>query len=57
MGMGFIARDYFGHMLVSFCTSKPHILDSEIAEAVSAWKMIELFLPWAITLFCLRGIL
>ena len=35
MEMGFIARDYSGRALVSFCASKPHILDHKIAEAVS----------------------
>jgi hypothetical protein len=42
MGMGFIARDYSGRVLVSFCASKPYILDPGIAEVVSAWKMIEI---------------
>jgi hypothetical protein len=41
MGMGFLARNSAGHVLASYCATKPYIVDPGIAEAVSAWKMIE----------------
>ena len=41
MGMGFLARNSAGQVLASYCATKPYIVDPGIAEAVSAWKMIE----------------
>ena len=41
MSMGFLVHDSAQRVLASFCTAKPHILDPGIAEAICAWKMIE----------------
>lgn len=42
LGMGFIARDQTGRVLVAHCASKLlYISDPGIAEALAAWKMVE----------------
>jgi hypothetical protein len=41
MGMGFLAQNSIGHVLASYCATKPYIVDPGIAEAISTWKMIE----------------
>ncbi|KAE8037888.1 hypothetical protein FH972_010441 [Carpinus fangiana] len=41
MGLGFLVHDSAKRVLASFCATKPHILDLGIAEAIFAWKMIE----------------
>jgi hypothetical protein len=45
MVMGFLVHDYARHVLASFYATKPHIFDPGIAEAIFAWKMIEVVAP------------
>jgi hypothetical protein len=53
MGMVFVARSSTGHVIASFCATKPFIVDIGIAEAISARKMIEVIfsLNFQIVLF------
>jgi ribonuclease HI len=41
MGIGIIARDHTGSVLASACSSRPHITNPTVAEAIAAWKLAE----------------
>jgi hypothetical protein len=42
MGIGVIARDHEGNVLAMLCTKKEHISDPTMAEAVVAWRAVNL---------------
>jgi hypothetical protein len=41
MGIGIIARDHSGTVLATVSASRPHVTDPTTAEAIAAWKMVE----------------
>jgi hypothetical protein len=42
MGVGVIVRDERGDVLATLCTTIPFVTDPTIAEAIAAWKAVEL---------------
>ena len=41
MGIGIIASDHDGAVLVTVCASRPYVTDPTIVEAIATWKMVD----------------
>jgi hypothetical protein len=54
MGMGFLARNSIGHVLTSYCATKLDIVDPSIAQAILAWKIIEVVVSFGFQVLYLK---
>ena len=55
MGIGIIARDHTGSVLAVVCASWPHVTEPTTVEAVSVWKLVDVYLSLGLTKIVLEG--